>query len=207
MEASTFDGVFVWKISDFTRKRQEAVAGRTPAIFSPGADWNLRPHVPVLPAQPPPPSLSRPAEARSHCAALRAGVSDQPSCGGSSAPTWAPGPLQPLTPSQRGHQAWQLRQAGLPSQACSCGTPCPLLAALMPLERSVWGGESASGGPSAPVCPLSPGRRWALPLHTPPHPPTPQPSTPAGTATRCACACTSMGTARGVAHTCPSSSW
>lgn len=37
MEASTFDGVFIWKISDFTRKRQEAVAGRTPAIFSPGA--------------------------------------------------------------------------------------------------------------------------------------------------------------------------
>ncbi|KAF5923741.1 hypothetical protein HPG69_014197 [Diceros bicornis minor] len=35
MEASTFDGVFIWKISDFTRKRQEAVAGRTPAIFSP----------------------------------------------------------------------------------------------------------------------------------------------------------------------------
>lgn len=37
MEATTFDGVFVWKISDFARKRQEAVAGRTPAIFSPGA--------------------------------------------------------------------------------------------------------------------------------------------------------------------------
>lgn len=35
MEATTFDGVFVWKISDFARKRQEAVAGRTPAIFSP----------------------------------------------------------------------------------------------------------------------------------------------------------------------------
>ncbi|XP_045702472.1 TNF receptor-associated factor 2 isoform X2 [Phyllostomus hastatus] len=35
MEASTFDGVFVWKISDFARKRQEAVAGRVPAIFSP----------------------------------------------------------------------------------------------------------------------------------------------------------------------------
>ncbi|XP_061290192.1 TNF receptor-associated factor 2 [Bos javanicus] len=35
MEASTFDGVFIWKISDFSRKRQEAVAGRTPAIFSP----------------------------------------------------------------------------------------------------------------------------------------------------------------------------
>nr|BAG57794.1 unnamed protein product [Homo sapiens] len=35
MEASTYDGVFIWKISDFARKRQEAVAGRIPAIFSP----------------------------------------------------------------------------------------------------------------------------------------------------------------------------
>ncbi|XP_006497913.1 TNF receptor-associated factor 2 isoform X2 [Mus musculus] len=35
LEVSTYDGVFIWKISDFTRKRQEAVAGRTPAIFSP----------------------------------------------------------------------------------------------------------------------------------------------------------------------------
>ncbi|XP_004613304.1 TNF receptor-associated factor 2 isoform X2 [Sorex araneus] len=35
LEASTHDGVFIWKISDFARKRQEAVAGRTPAIFSP----------------------------------------------------------------------------------------------------------------------------------------------------------------------------
>ncbi|XP_045417984.1 TNF receptor-associated factor 2 isoform X3 [Lemur catta] len=35
MEASTYDGVFIWKIPDFARKRQEAVAGRTPAIFSP----------------------------------------------------------------------------------------------------------------------------------------------------------------------------
>ncbi|XP_040818694.1 TNF receptor-associated factor 2 isoform X5 [Ochotona curzoniae] len=35
MEASTHDGVLIWKISDFARKRQEAVAGRTPAIFSP----------------------------------------------------------------------------------------------------------------------------------------------------------------------------
>lgn len=49
MEASTFDGVFVWKISDFARKRQEAVAGRTPAIFSPGAVWNLCPDVPHPP--------------------------------------------------------------------------------------------------------------------------------------------------------------
>ncbi|XP_013362093.1 PREDICTED: TNF receptor-associated factor 2 isoform X1 [Chinchilla lanigera] len=35
LEAATYDGVFIWKISDFSRKRQEAVAGRTPAIFSP----------------------------------------------------------------------------------------------------------------------------------------------------------------------------
>lgn len=41
MQATTFDGVFIWKISDFARKRQEAVAGRTPAIFSPGAVWDL----------------------------------------------------------------------------------------------------------------------------------------------------------------------
>lgn len=45
MEASTFDGVFIWKISDFARKRQEAVAGRTPAIFSPGAALGLVPHL------------------------------------------------------------------------------------------------------------------------------------------------------------------
>ncbi|KAG2455967.1 TRAF2 factor, partial [Polypterus senegalus] len=34
-EHSTHDGVFIWKIHDFSRKRQEAVAGRMPAIFSP----------------------------------------------------------------------------------------------------------------------------------------------------------------------------
>ncbi|XP_028664597.2 TNF receptor-associated factor 2 [Erpetoichthys calabaricus] len=34
-EHSTHDGVFIWKINDFSRKRQEAVAGRMPAIFSP----------------------------------------------------------------------------------------------------------------------------------------------------------------------------
>lgn len=45
LEASTYDGVFIWKISDFARKRQEAVAGRTPAIFSPGA-------IPELPTYP-----------------------------------------------------------------------------------------------------------------------------------------------------------
>ncbi|KAK1333930.1 hypothetical protein QTO34_004928 [Cnephaeus nilssonii] len=100
MEASTFDGVFVWKISDFARKRQEAVAGRTPAIFSPV--------------------------------------------------THAP---------QRGHQEWQLHQAGLPGQACSCVHPtprcwllsCPFHRRVGLLERSVRGGD---------VCPLSvPGRR------------------------------------------------
>ncbi|XP_019331326.1 TNF receptor-associated factor 2 isoform X5 [Alligator mississippiensis] len=35
MEASTYDGVFIWKITDFARKRQEAITGRAPAIFSP----------------------------------------------------------------------------------------------------------------------------------------------------------------------------
>uniref|UniRef100_A0A7M4FXW2 TNF receptor-associated factor n=1 Tax=Crocodylus porosus TaxID=8502 RepID=A0A7M4FXW2_CROPO len=35
MEASTYDGVFIWKITDFARKRQEAITGRVPAIFSP----------------------------------------------------------------------------------------------------------------------------------------------------------------------------
>ncbi|NXX44588.1 TRAF2 factor, partial [Tricholaema leucomelas] len=35
MEASTYDGVFVWKITEFARKRQEAITGRSPAIFSP----------------------------------------------------------------------------------------------------------------------------------------------------------------------------
>ncbi|NXH22448.1 TRAF2 factor, partial [Bucco capensis] len=35
MEASTYDGVFIWKITEFSRKRQEAITGRSPAIFSP----------------------------------------------------------------------------------------------------------------------------------------------------------------------------
>uniref|UniRef100_A0AAY5K077 TNF receptor-associated factor n=1 Tax=Esox lucius TaxID=8010 RepID=A0AAY5K077_ESOLU len=35
MSAATFDGIFVWKISDFTKKRQDAIAGRAPAMFSP----------------------------------------------------------------------------------------------------------------------------------------------------------------------------
>uniref|UniRef100_A0A1A8EBY3 TNF receptor-associated factor n=1 Tax=Nothobranchius kadleci TaxID=1051664 RepID=A0A1A8EBY3_NOTKA len=35
MSATTFDGVFIWRISDFAKKRQDAVAGRAPAMFSP----------------------------------------------------------------------------------------------------------------------------------------------------------------------------
>ncbi|XP_029024338.1 TNF receptor-associated factor 2 [Betta splendens] len=35
LQFCTYDGVFVWKISDFSRRRQDAVAGRTPAMFSP----------------------------------------------------------------------------------------------------------------------------------------------------------------------------
>uniref|UniRef100_A0A665TGG0 TNF receptor-associated factor n=1 Tax=Echeneis naucrates TaxID=173247 RepID=A0A665TGG0_ECHNA len=35
MSATTFDGIFVWRISDFAKKRQDAIAGRAPAMFSP----------------------------------------------------------------------------------------------------------------------------------------------------------------------------
>lgn len=31
----TYDGIFVWKITDFSRRRQDAIAGRAPAMFSP----------------------------------------------------------------------------------------------------------------------------------------------------------------------------
>uniref|UniRef100_A0A4W3J001 TNF receptor-associated factor n=1 Tax=Callorhinchus milii TaxID=7868 RepID=A0A4W3J001_CALMI len=34
-EYITYDGVFIWKISDFNRRRQEAMSGRAAAIFSP----------------------------------------------------------------------------------------------------------------------------------------------------------------------------
>lgn len=36
MQFCTYDGVFIWKISDFSRRRQDAVGGRAPAMFSPG---------------------------------------------------------------------------------------------------------------------------------------------------------------------------
>lgn len=36
LQNCTYDGIFVWKINDFSRRRQDAVAGRTPAMFSPG---------------------------------------------------------------------------------------------------------------------------------------------------------------------------
>ncbi|XP_072529371.1 TNF receptor-associated factor 2 [Salminus brasiliensis] len=35
LQFCTYDGVFVWKISDFSRRRQDALAGRAPAMFSP----------------------------------------------------------------------------------------------------------------------------------------------------------------------------
>ncbi|XP_072309206.1 TNF receptor-associated factor 2 [Eucyclogobius newberryi] len=35
LQFCTYDGIFVWKITEFSRRRQEAVAGRTPAMFSP----------------------------------------------------------------------------------------------------------------------------------------------------------------------------
>ncbi|MEQ2203244.1 hypothetical protein XENOCAPTIV_027393, partial [Xenoophorus captivus] len=36
LQHCTYDGIFVWKITDFSRRRQDALAGRTPAMFSPG---------------------------------------------------------------------------------------------------------------------------------------------------------------------------
>jgi len=36
LQFCTYDGVFIWKIADFTRRRQDAVGGRAPAMFSPG---------------------------------------------------------------------------------------------------------------------------------------------------------------------------
>lgn len=36
LQYCTYDGIFVWKIPDFSRRRQDAVAGRAPAMFSPG---------------------------------------------------------------------------------------------------------------------------------------------------------------------------
>uniref|UniRef100_A0A673KL18 TNF receptor-associated factor n=1 Tax=Sinocyclocheilus rhinocerous TaxID=307959 RepID=A0A673KL18_9TELE len=35
LQFCTFDGVFIWKIADFSRRRQDAVGGRAPAMFSP----------------------------------------------------------------------------------------------------------------------------------------------------------------------------
>ncbi|XP_028827682.1 TNF receptor-associated factor 2 isoform X2 [Denticeps clupeoides] len=35
LQYCTYDGVFIWKICDFTRRRQDAIAGRSPAMFSP----------------------------------------------------------------------------------------------------------------------------------------------------------------------------
>ncbi|XP_004074805.1 TNF receptor-associated factor 2 [Oryzias latipes] len=35
LQYCTYDGIFVWKITDFSHRRQEAVSGRAPAMFSP----------------------------------------------------------------------------------------------------------------------------------------------------------------------------
>ncbi|XP_016354376.1 TNF receptor-associated factor 2-like isoform X1 [Sinocyclocheilus anshuiensis] len=35
LQFCTYDGVFIWKIADFSRRRQDAVGGRAPAMFSP----------------------------------------------------------------------------------------------------------------------------------------------------------------------------
>lgn len=48
LQFCTYDGIFVWKISDFSRRRQDAVAGRTPAMFSPGETRGAARAPPVL---------------------------------------------------------------------------------------------------------------------------------------------------------------
>lgn len=35
MEQTSYDGTFLWKITDFSRRREDAVSGRTPSIYSP----------------------------------------------------------------------------------------------------------------------------------------------------------------------------
>uniref|UniRef100_A0A4W4H2M4 TNF receptor-associated factor n=1 Tax=Electrophorus electricus TaxID=8005 RepID=A0A4W4H2M4_ELEEL len=35
LQFCTYDGMFIWKISDFSHRRQDALAGRSPALFSP----------------------------------------------------------------------------------------------------------------------------------------------------------------------------
>lgn len=123
MEASTFDGVFIWKISDFARKRQEAVAGRTPAIFSPGEALELSPKLLLscVPTSPPGQSalLSLPAGRKSprhwlqplvtaphlstclHCGAARRG-----SCAGGVPTPALPGCWLSL------HPLWELSVSG-----------------------------------------------------------------------------------------------
>ena len=41
LQFCTYDGIFVWKITEFSRRRQDAVAGRAPAMFSPGRMSNV----------------------------------------------------------------------------------------------------------------------------------------------------------------------
>lgn len=35
LELTSYDGTLLWRIADFTRKRQEAINGRTTSIYSP----------------------------------------------------------------------------------------------------------------------------------------------------------------------------
>ncbi|CAJ0941574.1 unnamed protein product [Ranitomeya imitator] len=37
-ELSTYEGIFVWKITEFAKRRQDAIVGRCPAMFSPHLD-------------------------------------------------------------------------------------------------------------------------------------------------------------------------
>lgn len=86
MEAATFDGVLVWKIPGFARKRQEAVAGRTPAIFSPGTGLRRAPEPPSCWGPRPPRAGACPAGARRGATSPR-GRGQQTLSGTGSSPT------------------------------------------------------------------------------------------------------------------------
>lgn len=130
MEAATFDGVLVWKIPGFARKRQEAVAGRTPAIFSPGTGCAA------------PPSRRR---AGAHVLrglepAQRApGVAPPPQEGGGSKRFQAQGPRPP--PSLRGHQEGRTPHASLGGLLAVSHAPSvhhQLWGSHCPVWRALW---------------------------------------------------------------------
>lgn len=137
MEAATFDGVLIWKIPGFAKKRQEAVAGRTPAIFSPGTGLQRAPE--LLPCRCPRPLQAGgcPADARGGCASPRGWGTARPlrHCLLVPCSHRAPSPRSPSPPSWWGCRERQPHQADAPHQL---GPGCWLLVTLL-FTASSWG--------------------------------------------------------------------